>query len=118
MDFRHQVYTSIVNQGDFKDGDKNTAVIDEDGTLSGLSVGDSTGKPIAGAFPISLNDLPFNNTTNTSGGQPANSPAECHALGQQNIDQEGSRPTALMSPGAMGKLSSKLYTLRRYPIGT
>ncbi len=104
VDFRHQVYTSIVNQGDFKDGDKNTAVIDEDGTLSGLSVGDSTGKPIAGAFPISLNDLPFNNTTNTSGGQPANSPAECHALGQQNIDQEGSRPTALMSPGAMGQL--------------
>ena len=50
MDFRHQVYTSIVNQGDFKDGDKNTAVIDEDGTLSGLSVGDSTGKPIARHF--------------------------------------------------------------------
>ena len=50
VDFRHQVYTSIVNQGDFKDGDKNTAVIDEDGTLSGLSVGDSTGKPIAQAL--------------------------------------------------------------------
>jgi len=104
VDFRHQVYTSIVNQGDFKDGDKNTAVIDEDGTLSGLSVGDSKGNPIPGTFPISLNDLEFNNTSNMSGGQPANSFAECAALGQQNIDQEEGRPTALMSPGSMGQL--------------
>ncbi len=104
VDFRHQVYTSIVNQGDFQDGDKNTAVIDEDGTLSGLSVGDGKGMPIAGTFPISLNDLPFNNTTNISGGQPADSAAECAALGQQNSDQEGKRPTALMSAGAMGQL--------------
>ena len=104
VDFRHQVYTSIVNQGDFRDGDKNTAVIDEDGSLSGLQVGDSAGKPIAGTFPISLNDLQFNNTTNMSGAQPANSAAECEALGQQNIDQEEGRPTALMSPSAMGQL--------------
>jgi hypothetical protein len=104
VDFRHQIYTAIVNQGDFQDGDKNTAVIDDDGTLAGLSIGDSTGNPIARTFPISLNDLPFNNTTNTSGGQPANSPAECDALGLQNIDQEGSRPTGLMSPGAVGQL--------------
>ena len=104
VDFRHQVYTSAVNQGDFRDGDKNTAVIDEDGSLSGLQVGDSKGNPIAHTFPISLNDLQFNNTTNMSAGQPANSAAECDSVGQQNIDEEGSRPTALMSAGAMGQL--------------
>ncbi len=104
VDLRHQVYTSLVNQAAFKDGDMNTAVIDEDGSLSGLAVGNSAGKPIANTFPISLNDLPFNNTTNMSGSQPANSSAECDSLGQQNIDREEGRPTALMSPGAMGQL--------------
>jgi hypothetical protein len=104
VDFRHQIYTTLVNQGDFLDGDKNTAVIDLDGTLSGLSVGDSSGKSVPNAFPISLNGLPFNNTTNTSAGKPANSPAECHSLGQQNTQVEDGRPTGLMSPGAMGQL--------------
>src|SRR5262249_15638706 len=34
-DFRHQVYTQAVNISSFNDGDKNTAIIDLDGTLSG-----------------------------------------------------------------------------------
>jgi hypothetical protein len=108
VDFRHQIYTQFVNNGNFLDGDKNTAVIDQDGTLSGLAIGDSKGNAVPHAYPISLNDLPFNNTTNstTSGNMavPANSAAECLSTGQQNVDVEGGRPTGVMSPAAIGQL--------------
>ena len=33
VDLRHQIYTERVNVNTFRDGDKNTAVIDLDGTL-------------------------------------------------------------------------------------
>jgi hypothetical protein len=38
-DLRHQIYTDLVSVNlEFNDGDKNTAVIDEDGTLTGYGV--------------------------------------------------------------------------------
>ncbi len=37
VDLRHQIYTEEVHVGTtFKDSDKNTAILDEDGTLTGL----------------------------------------------------------------------------------
>jgi hypothetical protein len=93
VDLRHQVYTDQVNIGQFNDGDKNTAILDLDGTLSGYGVVD----PMAtdGAFPASLNNLEFNASSN--------SVDECKAVGQQNVDVEG-RPTAAMVPSGVGQL--------------
>ena len=54
---------------------------------------DKTGRPAANAYPISLNNLPFNHAFN--------SVDECLAEGGQNKEFEG-RPTALMSPGSLG----------------
>ena len=95
VDFRHQIYTEFVNLGPFKDGDKNTAVIDLDGTLTGYKVVDRNGAPVADEFPISLNNLPFNRT--------ANAVDECHATGMQDAQFEN-RPTSLISPANMATL--------------
>ncbi len=92
VDFRHQVYTDAVNIAAFNDGDKNTSILDLDGTLSGYKVTDPNGKP---AFPVSLNNLPFNFSSN--------SVDECHAEGLQNEDLEG-RATAAMVPSGIGQL--------------
>ncbi len=92
VDFRHQVYTDAVNIAAFNDGDKNTSILDLDGTLSGYQVMDPKGEP---AFPVSLNNLPFNFS--------ANSVDECRAAGQQNLDLEG-RATAAMVPSGIGQL--------------
>jgi hypothetical protein len=95
-DLRHQIYTELVSLSNlFNDGDKNTAVIDEDGTLSGLAVVDSKGQPVPGLFPISLNNLPFNSASN--------SVDECLSGGGQNKQVEG-RDSSLMSPGSLGTL--------------
>ena len=95
VDLRHQIYTAAVNHGDFRDGDQNTAILDLDGTLSGYVVIDGTDNLAHNAFPISLNNLPFNHAFN--------SVDECLAEGGQNRELEG-RPTALMSPGNMASL--------------
>ena len=92
VDFRHQVYTDKVNIGTFNDGDKNTSIIDMDGTLSGYAVADPKATP---AFAASLNNLPFNASSN--------SVDECRAEGLQNADLEG-RPTAAMVPSGVGQL--------------
>jgi len=90
---RHQIFTSRVNFAPFKDGDKNTALIDLDGSLSGFSIakGDCTANctKVKDEFPISLNNLEFNRSFNAVD--------ECYAEGQQDeaIEQ---RPTSLMSP--------------------
>ena len=95
-DLRHQIYTELVSlSNEFNDGDKNTAVIDEDGTLSGLSVVDSAGVSEPDLFPISLNNLPFNSASN--------SVDECLSAGGQNQQVEG-RDSSLMSPGSLGTL--------------
>jgi hypothetical protein len=95
VDLRHQIYTAAVNHGDFRDGDQNTAILDLDGTLSGYVVVDGTDQVAPNAYPISLNNLPFNHAFN--------SVDECLSEGGQNTAVEG-RPTALMSPGSMGSL--------------
>ncbi len=102
---RHQVFTDKVNVGSFNDGDRNTAILDLDGTLSGYGVGDSQGNPIDGAFPISLNNLPFNASSN--------SVDECKAIGQQNVDLEG-RDTATMAPSGVGQLEFEAL----FPVNT
>jgi len=96
VDFRHQVYTENVNVGDFSDGDKNTVILDRDGTLSGFRVvgpdcraGGPSCPALPRKFPISLNNLGFNSTPW--------SVDECHAEGAQDAVKEF-RPSALMSP--------------------
>lgn len=95
VDFRHQIYTEYVNLAAFKDGDKNTAVIDLDGTLTGYRIVDEQGQPVPHEFPISLNNLPFNRN--------GNAVDECLATGQQDEKLEG-RATSLISPANMATL--------------
>ena len=60
VDFKHQVYTEFTNiAATFYDGDKNTVILDLDGTLTGYMVTDDQGNREEGRFPISLNNLPF-----------------------------------------------------------
>ena len=93
---RHQVFTQQVNIGDnFVDGDKNTSIIDEDGTLDGFGVQLAPNSGTHPVHPISLNNLPFNGTSN--------SVDECLSRGAQNEQYEG-RTSALMSPASMGTL--------------
>jgi hypothetical protein len=96
VDLRHQVFTEKVNTGTFADGDKNTAILDIDGTLGGYIVVDKTGKKAKEAFAMSLNNLPFN----TSG----NAVAECLSVGLLDEQREAGRPTALMTPASIGTL--------------
>ena len=128
-DLRHQIYTDKVSINlEFNDGDKNTAVIDEDGTLTGYAVdgphrcsnapsisctqaNQASVCPVngvcqssAGIHPISLNNLPFNATSN--------SVDECFSRGEQNQKFEG-RDTSLISPGSLGTLEfSSLYPFK------
>lgn len=94
-DLRHQIFTEKVNFGAFVDGDKNTAVIDRDGTLTGFKVVDSAGNPVSHEHPVSLNNLPFNSASNAVD--------ECHSQGVQD-DLTENRPTSLITPGNMGTL--------------
>ena len=94
-DLRHQIYTEHVNLAAFQDGDKNTAIMDKDGSLSGLKAVAENGSPLADLYPISLNNLMFN--------AYGNSVDECEAEGEQDADIER-RPTSLMSAGSMGTL--------------
>ena len=95
VDVRHQIFTQAVNYGDFQDGDRNTVIIDEDGTLTGFEVQDADKKAVHGAFPVSLNNLGFNHA--------GNSVDECLAEGQQDTDVEA-RPTSLISPYGVATL--------------
>lgn len=90
VDLRHQIYTEGVNLGPFKDGDKNTALLDLDGSLTGYVVVDENGDRIHDAFAISLNNLMFNASEG--------SVDECLAEGAQDTVVED-RPTSLISPG-------------------
>ena len=103
VDLRHQVFTESVSRGgtgaqaatQFNDGDKNTAVIDLDGSLTGLRTVTSKKERVEGLEPISLNNLPFNASSN--------SVDECLAEGAQDTFFEA-RPTSLISPGSMATL--------------
>lgn len=103
-DLRHQIYTDKVNLAAFNDGDQNTSILDEDGTLTGYQVVDSTGQQVAVLFPDSLNNLEFNGASN--------SVDECLAEGAQDAKFEG-RPTSLILPANMGTLEfGTLYPVR------
>src|SRR5262249_54167927 len=60
VDLRHQIFTQLVNYGDFQDGDRNTVIIDGDGSLTGFEVLTSDQHPLGkdqkvhGADPVSL----------------------------------------------------------------
>jgi hypothetical protein len=105
-DLRHQIYTQLVNlgkdpanpQSGFGDGDKNTAIIDLDGSLSGFQALDSKNNPpkfFDDPHPISLNNLMINASSN--------SVDECQSQGGQDAVLE-KRPTSLMSPSSMASL--------------
>lgn len=113
-DLRHQIYTEKVSLNFlFNDGDKNTAIIDEDGTLTGFGVKVRDPRQVGDGriHPISLNNLPFNATSN--------SVDECFSEGAQNAHFEG-RATSLISAGSMATLEfSTLYPWKdRTPEGT
>jgi hypothetical protein len=103
VDLRHQVFTESVSRGgtgtaaalQFNDGDKNTAVIDLDGSLTGFRAVTSNKETVEGLDPISLNNLPFNASSN--------SVDECLAEGAQDTFFEA-RPTSLISPGSLATL--------------
>ena len=85
----------------FNDGDKNTAVIDIDGSLTGYVVVDSAKQKVPGNHAISLNNLPFNASSNAVD--------ECDATGGADEKVQGI-PTSLISPGHMATLEfSALY---------
>ncbi len=92
VDLVHQVYTELVNRGDFTDGDKNTTIVDLDGTLAGVTALDPTGNALQ---TISLNNLALNASSNSTD--------ECLAEGAEDKLREG-RPTAAMVPSAIGQL--------------
>jgi hypothetical protein len=96
VDLRHQIYTDHVGIDTFNDGDKNTLILDRDGTLTGMKVvGPDKKSPIGNVFPASLNNLPFNAVPN--------SVDECLSAGAQNALLEN-RPTSLISPSVMATL--------------
>jgi hypothetical protein len=112
VDFRHRVYTEEMNQGAFVDGDKGTVILDNDATLSGYSVVDANGNPIAGKAPYSLNNLPFMGVADETGSgqaQPWDSVDECLAEGLQDKLFE-QRPTALISPADYATLELTVLT--------
>ena len=96
VDLRHQVYTAAVNRGEFTDGDKNTTILDLDGTLSGFLSMATNGHL---GPTISLNNLEFNASSN--------SVDECHATGAEDHSLEG-RPTAAMVPSPIGQLEFEM----------
>jgi len=93
VDLRHQIYTDRVGIDKFNDGDKNTLILDRDGSLTGMKVvGPDKKSEVVNVVPASLNNLPFNASSN--------SVDECLSTGAQNTLLEG-RPTSLISPGSM-----------------
>ncbi len=115
VDLRHQVFTESVSRGgtgaqaakQFNDGDKNTAVIDLDGSLTGFRAVTSKKEQVEGLEPISLNNLPFNASSN--------SVDECLAEGAQDTFFEA-RPTSLISPGSMATLEfGALFPILKNP---
>jgi hypothetical protein len=134
VDFRHQVYTQQVNISSFQDGDKNTAVIDLDGSLGGYTsatipnsscLGPANPAPCCSGVaagscdslsgklhPISLNNLELN----AAGGDPGGSVDECQAEGKQDTKLEG-RPTANFSPGEAGALEFQALFPDLTPVG-
>ena len=110
VDFRHQIYTELVNIDTFNDGDKNTVILDRDSTLTGYIVVDSEGDQIkigtglysdeVAKFPISLNNLAFNGSPYTVN--------ECLSIGAQDEMRE-QRETSLISPHSYATLQVQSF---------
>ncbi|MGH8275034.1 MAG: G8 domain-containing protein [Gammaproteobacteria bacterium] len=100
--FRHQIFTQHVKiDNTFGDGDKNTAIIDEDGTLAGFGVKLAPNSGTSPVYDVALNTLPFNSTSN--------SVDECLSRGAQDQAIQG-RDSSLMAPAELGTLEfSSLY---------
>jgi len=106
VDLRHQIYTDetgIVLSGVFNDSDKNTAILDRDGTLTGLVVRGSTGGVVHETFPMSLNNLEFNAARLPDSTGTISSVNECQSTGAQDALFE-KRPTSLITPADIGTL--------------
>ena len=50
VDLRHQIYTERVGIDKFNDGDKNTLILDRDGSLTGMKVGPDRQRRRSGTF--------------------------------------------------------------------
>ena len=116
-DLRHQVYTEEVNLGTFRDGDKNTVILDQDGTLTGYKVVGPNGEPRTHKFPVSLNNLPFLGSDDLASAKYPNNPStadECLATGAQDPKAEN-RATSLISPFDYATLEASVLTCEDFP---
>ena len=116
-DLRHQVYTQEVNLGGFQDGDKNTVILDKDGTLTGYEVvGPGEAKRLH-KFPVSLNNLAFLGSDDLASTKYPDNPStvdECLATGAQDPLAEN-RATSLISPFDYATLEASVLTCEDFP---
>lgn len=115
-DLRHQVYTEFVKFGAFLDGDKNTVILDRDGTLTGYKVVGPNGEPRLHKFLVSLNNLPFLGSEDLSSPGQIDNPSsvdECHSTGAQDVLAEN-RGTSLISPFDYATLETSVLTCQGY----
>ncbi len=116
-DLRHQVYTGEVNLGAFQDGDKNTVILDKDGTLTGYKVVGAQGQKRLHKFPVSLNNLAFLGSDDRASTAYPNNPSttdECLATGAQDPLAEN-RATSLISPYDYATLEASVLTCTDFP---
>jgi parallel beta-helix repeat protein len=116
-DLRHQVYTREVNLGDFQDGDKNTVILDKDGTLTGYQVVAADTRKRTHKFPVSLNNLAFLGSADLASTRYPNNPStvdECLATGGQDPFAEN-RATSLISPFDYATLEASVLTCEDFP---
>jgi len=116
-DLRHQVYTEAVNLGAFQDGDKNTVILDKDGTLTGYRTVSAAGERRTRKFPVSLNNLAFLGADDRNSAKFPNNPStvdECLASGGQDPLAEN-RETSLISPFDYATLETSVLTCAEFP---
>jgi len=111
-DLRHQVYTESVNFGAFDDGDKNTVILDKDGTLTGYKVVGPNKEPRRHKFPVSLNNLAFLGSDDAASTAFPGNPStvdECLSTGAQDEIAEN-RASSLISPFDYAVLETSVLT--------
>ena len=114
VDLRHQVYTEQVNLGGFLDGDKNTVILDKDGTLTGYAVTGPNGEARRHKFPVSLNNLPFLGADDGASAAFPDNPStvdECLSTGAQDAVAEN-RGSSLISPFDYATLETSALTCK------
>jgi len=116
-DLRHQVYTEHVNLSAFQDGDKNTVILDKDGTLTGYKAVGPNREPRVHKFPVSLNNLAFLGSEDRSSSLYPNNPStvdECLSTGAQDLLAEN-RGSSLISPFDYATLETSVLTCSDFP---